>query len=413
MRLLLIIICFFQLSVVFVYAKDADSKVSDGNVVKISAINGENKPFDSPDLLQYEDVKFVPLETNDSCFLSENLQELLIKDSYIFFLDGKKEGALYSFDRNTGKFLCKIGQHGSGPGEYISLNSFFYDKKRETITIIDIMKNAFYTYGLNGVFKEKKGVPSDLIRNVYHSILLDNETLLFNNWINMDAENTAYLLFKRNNAKILAKKSYHPIIVSHYRYAFSSSPMVQIGDRVNFIMPLCDTIFTCYNGQFIPLYVIEHRGEMAPKEKFVTSPKNYYPSLLDTYGYKGYFTGFDNYCETNDYILLGLQDYRSDMRIGAGCLVSKQKKKGAYFVYTFESDKVINTMQDIPFRYIRTCAGDYFVGCCTPEDLLSLKISPTTKDPVVKRLQDVIDNLQEDDNPVLIFYKLKDCFDEK
>lgn len=59
-------------------------------------------------------IEYIPLETNDSCLIS-NILGLQITKDYIFTFQGR-DGAICQFDR-SGKFIRKISRTGNGPGE--------------------------------------------------------------------------------------------------------------------------------------------------------------------------------------------------------------------------------------------------------------------------------------------------------
>jgi hypothetical protein len=60
-----------------------------------------------------DEIKYIPLETNDSCLLY-GIYRLILADEHIFASDGL---VLYQFDL-SGRFVRQIGQQGRGPGEH-------------------------------------------------------------------------------------------------------------------------------------------------------------------------------------------------------------------------------------------------------------------------------------------------------
>lgn len=60
-------------------------------------------------------IQYIPLETTDSCLIS-NLLNLQVTTDYMFMYNGKTEEVL-QFDRK-GKFIRRVGRQGNGPGEY-------------------------------------------------------------------------------------------------------------------------------------------------------------------------------------------------------------------------------------------------------------------------------------------------------
>jgi len=61
-----------------------------------------------------ESVKYIPLETNNSCLIAD-ASFVSLYDEFILVADSKHN--VFLFDLN-GKFIRKIGIKGKGPGEY-------------------------------------------------------------------------------------------------------------------------------------------------------------------------------------------------------------------------------------------------------------------------------------------------------
>lgn len=81
------------------YSLDIRSAIDTQKEAKLSSLASE--------------LHYVPLETNPACLIAKVKQIRIIRN-YIFVLDKK---ALYKFDLN-GKFIQQIGAFGKGPGEY-------------------------------------------------------------------------------------------------------------------------------------------------------------------------------------------------------------------------------------------------------------------------------------------------------
>ena len=64
----------------------------------------------------YDSVRYVPLETSDSCLIGERPYSVLT-DKYILVCSQQEE-VVYTFDRHTGRFLAKIAHKGRGPEDY-------------------------------------------------------------------------------------------------------------------------------------------------------------------------------------------------------------------------------------------------------------------------------------------------------
>lgn len=92
-----------------------------------------------------KNCRFIKLETNDKCLIG-NIRDLQFDLNRIFVFD-KDHQSIYEFN-NNGKFICKIGQKGRGPGEYNNLWNFAIDRKHKQVCILDHagMKLIFYNY---------------------------------------------------------------------------------------------------------------------------------------------------------------------------------------------------------------------------------------------------------------------------
>ena len=272
----------------------------DDGIKRLKAINDETNPSEEVPL--YDKVEFVSLETNDKCLIT-NIQSMLIRDSLIYILDSSTN--LFVFNRQ-GHFKRQIGSLGQGPAEYIKINSFFIDKTKQCIVIVDDMKKAFLYYDFNGNFIQKRGVPWELITMIDKSSMISDDHILMNYCIYPEdlynIGEQAYRLLKIKNMKILDSKSYNPIKATGAMFPFSSHPMTETEKGFNFIMPVCDTIFNCHNGKFRPEYIIEHKLEMVPKERFQLSGKDRdsFIGLAIKFCAEKYFAGFNGIYETDN-----------------------------------------------------------------------------------------------------------------
>lgn len=98
-------------------------------------------------------IKDIPLETTDDCLLSDELQ-VLATDAYLFVHDFKAD-EVYQFNKQSGKYIRKIGKKGQGPGEYQKLFSIYADDGQKECFLMDTYAQVIYVYGYDGVFKKK------------------------------------------------------------------------------------------------------------------------------------------------------------------------------------------------------------------------------------------------------------------
>jgi hypothetical protein len=119
--------------IVFTSCKSRESKYSeDEPILNIDVRNGLNQKDNEFFLSDFaNNIKYIPLETNDSCLLS-NISYLCLTQENIFISDTK---VLYQFDEN-GRFIRQIGKIGRGPGEHGSRIKFAVDELNNEIYIL-------------------------------------------------------------------------------------------------------------------------------------------------------------------------------------------------------------------------------------------------------------------------------------
>lgn len=79
-----------------------------------------------------ESIEYIPLETNDSCLIS-NLLNLQVTKDFLFLYNGKT-GQILQLDKQ-GKFIQNIAHQGSGPGEYGMISELTVDNNRNELSI--------------------------------------------------------------------------------------------------------------------------------------------------------------------------------------------------------------------------------------------------------------------------------------
>ncbi len=100
----------------------------------------------------FEHIRFLPLETNDTCLIRW-VSQIKLNDSLIFINDYWKR--ILVFDLSSGKFKRQIGRTGKGPEEYLEVSDFLINK--DTVEILDYRK--IECYSLQGKHLKSKRFP--------------------------------------------------------------------------------------------------------------------------------------------------------------------------------------------------------------------------------------------------------------
>ena len=94
---------------------------------------------------KFDSLNYVLLETNDSILIADisNLRESA-QDYFI-----TSDDRLFRFDKQ-GHFCNFIGNRGSGPEEYVSIQDFCLDNQRQIVYILDYFGRKIMYYDFNG-----------------------------------------------------------------------------------------------------------------------------------------------------------------------------------------------------------------------------------------------------------------------
>ena len=116
--------------------------------------NEKNNQFDITPYL--DTIKYVKLEMTDESIIGI-IEKAVIFEERIYIQDSKTN-SLFVFDID-GSYIHKIARIGQGPEEYIQLDFFDIDRKNRHIVITDLMYNRIMRYDLNGKFISKEKIP--------------------------------------------------------------------------------------------------------------------------------------------------------------------------------------------------------------------------------------------------------------
>ncbi len=337
----------------------------------------------------------VKLETTDSCLI-QRIKNVEFDADLFFILSSASQGNkedVYVFDK-TGKFIRSIGLQGQGPEEYISINSFILDKANRLISFVDTHKKALITYDYEGNWKSNRDISNFLKLGLVKSCKLFNNKLYGYNYIFNDYPAGMHSI-DLNNDQCEILFSHAPFRTSGYGDAISIS-MSQSDDRMTFTKILNDTIFSINaNGEIAPYYRINHNKSVVDpstiKEPFTVD--NMFRFYVYDLSDKEYFKGYDAIHENSDYIFIRAGGYRVLHRY----LIDKRKKRALFEISSYESDA-----KEFPLQEPDFVINDQFVLVAQPYSLISNRNQYRNDDFAQK----IIAQLNEDDNPCLVFYTL-------
>lgn len=338
----------------------------------------------------FKKIEFIPLETNDNCLIRD-IWELKIKDSLLFINDANR--SLLVFNRN-GKFKCRLGKVGSGPGEYYNVRDFLITEDN-VVEILDYEK--IERYSIDGRYLSTKRynlVRKDFYLNPTNFEKTDNGYYLWGGTFGVRKEIKKMMpnLMYRVDDEMIVQEGYlpveHPVSTSFYRFHKYDNHII------------IDPMFGNYNiyqidavGRFSSRYYVDF-GKKAYAGKF-TSKLSYdeVSSLLENY-----VLDMCNFVETDKWVHLNFTFN------GKVYSLLYSKVKGESYILT--GIKEYRVEDDLAF-YGSVCAVDNRLVSIIPASWFKMEQERLTGRKVKECDLDKYASIKETDNPILAFYTMK------
>ena len=365
-----------------------------------------------------EDVEYVQLETTDDCLIGAGFFcAFTEKDIYVLNTNYKNE-ELFRFDRATGKFIRKIGQIGQGPKDMMSPSAIYADNNY--VYASSSITNKVYVYDENGEFV--RTIP--LRRGWGGRItVIQNKYIIHNTGWDYMVRSDDY----GNNSHEYGSRNLY--------IAANIQDM-----EGNTILAKCDTlqgekpsmtldpnpIRWYYNGELNfydevdnIIYSANEKG-FTPRYKLNLGKNRWSETGKITKEYLSYIK-IHYFQETPDYLFI----------------YWNQREK-AYFARFNKKTEILDVEEEMPFKNrfwhlyaygpkndIDGCGTYFRQGCGSYEDKsgsILFEINPDNIDGVREALEKaenvkfpekrqqllkMLDERKEDDNPILVIYKLK------
>jgi len=343
-----------------------------------------------------EEVRFIPLETNKEALIAY-YNNIMIYDDKIYIIDnlqGSGSG-LFIFDMN-GKFLNKIGQKGGGPQDFGLPSGFDIARNGNYFMVYDNWKRRNMYYDMDGNFLKKSNVsfrqfftfgilPSNTVVSVtgksdhnHHLGDYDKYRLVFSDTLG----NINKFGFEFDDNMNL------PVGWSSiYRY---NNELLYYQQYANSIYSVTDTLIRekyridCSNFSAFDIKKINQYDKMEDFDEYWYRTANLYPSISENNNHL-FFT-INNMKEYHRYFY----DKRSGKHIG-------------FKKMNFDNDFCVQFSNNF-YSY-----GDYFIRIVSPVELAELKKNRDKEGkPLSEKFSKMIDGLDEEDNDVLVLFKIKE-----
>lgn len=340
----------------------------------------EPVPFDSI----YESVRIVPLETNEHSFFGGVSAMDIINDT-VYILDARGVKSLLRFT-TKGKFVDKIGSIGQGPGEYISPQNFFVFRDR--ICIIDNSQQKILCYNKNGEYIEVKRLPyyADQVKQICDSVFIFRCPVDCN--VHIPALDQCCMWVSDTGFNILKSGLKTPL--PQNCSVFDDNAMKLTNEGLICFENICDSLFVLNKDFDLECKYVLNFGNHRDKS-FYSDKKTFRESFSNPDFYN------IAYCNmSRDFVDCSLTIG------GKSCMVLYSRNSRKTLVY---DNVVFDNGCWAPMMILDyTLYNDYYVEARPIESLPQDTLTMSTWQNHIKG--DFAD-IKPDDNPVLVFYKLK------
>lgn len=366
-----------------------DEHVDMNNVDTIMFKISEDRPAT---MTNVGSTRIVPLETNNQSLIGSIQRIICYKDKIYILNDAGENGSIMVFDTN-GHFNAKIEKHGRGPGEYIKLGDFDIDDYGN-IYISDMMRtDKLLVYNSNLQYKRTITLESSI-----YSFGVFNGNIWGYTAMSDYKNNHKYILLVMDkngkvNHKFFPFKSTWKGQLYTNRTAFTKNK-----GRLYINLPFTDIIYSADSLNNVRgEYCLQYQGKKSTGEYVNCFKedmfKSFYPlgnkimiqttSLPgDLHKYSSFLLGFYDKCG-NKIDFIDTWDLKNDF---AKDILTFP---WAGFVRGFLNDSiVIHPMESLSCLNIYKHNNDSF-------------------DRISEYNKNIINNLDEDDNPVLFFNSIR------
>jgi hypothetical protein len=337
-----------------------------------------------------EEYKFVKLETTDRSLIG-SIDKLEVFEDRIYIMD-MQTSSVFVFDME-GNFIFAINDVGQGPAEYIQIDYFDIDKHKKQIVITDLMGYWIYRYNLEGIFLYRQKVPfwcegvvplKDGGYGLYCNFRNNRKTLQKEyNLCFLDSTMTVQKTYFPYNSEI-----YDNMHVRHRGYGVFYYYKDSCRFYSKFIHKLLnidsDSVTTIYDFDF---------GKYSFNYNMMFNKDD-----IEEYLQKRYYYELDFVVENDDYIIFNLSTPTYPIVItGIYCKTTHHLIWGSLFIG-----------KDFDFGWLLEGYDSWIIAKFEANIVFNWRDNLYTLDSRWRKAKkEISEQIAEDDNPVLFFYKLK------
>jgi hypothetical protein len=340
-------------------------------------------------------VTYIPLETSDTVLIGK-IEKLLIWDSNFYIWDRMTE-SIFCFD-SLGNYQFKINKFGQGPEDYPAINDFFLDTKSGNIYIRSDEGKGIYVFTNRGRFIKKISV--DFVTNsfaiqddkfLFYSGKLPNEYLFYSTF----PEQYRYFVMKQDT-----------ILFAQLKFKYNKD-YGQIPSSISNFTTFNDTILLSEDLQ-PEIYSVNDSGQLVPRYRIEFLSNDYNPGFEQGIDLQRYKDALNN----KEFTHLWLPFFENDKY-----LFVNYSNEYIGFLFVNKDDNTVHNLgyalfddfNMIPMDITILFADNQYLYMETEPYVLVGNLLPDNQGigRLPEHLKNVINNIQDSDNPVIVKIKLR------
>ena len=336
-----------------------------------------------------KDYKIITLETSSKCLI-KNITRLVPYNNRLYIFD-KDLNTVFIFS-DTGKYITKIHKIGKGPQEYLQLTDFTIDKENSELILSADRPYKFLYYNLDGEYIDEKRQKT-FFMNISNT---KDKLVFYNKFIKKGTQNFKIWMQNKNKKKV---DKYIPFDdPRNLGVGTGYSSLIKSMD-IYLTEPFNDTVYKITNEGAFPAYYIDFGKNKIPGNYFKKNKGKSKEEIINEFidQNNGFF--LSNFRQTKKYIFF--------------------RASNTFFIYdklTKETKTFYGIMDDITGlnvsyfahdgndnKFLTILPADYFI------DFVH-KTNPEYRSHYkdFNKIYEIAKKLDFMDNPVLVFYTLKD-----
>jgi len=339
-----------------------------------------------------DSVSFIKLETRTDNLIGE-ISQIIFADSLIFIVDNEIAKSIFVFDMK-GHYKYKIGNIGNGPGEYVSIKNITIVPDKNQIAVFDGPKNSIHYFNFNGSFlySERTSFYVNYLEYLPSGFKASDVTSMsFGNAALEEYRNNTLIVTDTNN--IIMYGACHDFYKEGKFNQVMLHSLYNFGNTVYYSPNFSNMIYQVGDSYLTAKYHINIKGGMPPITDDITS------DIFDEYSRRyAFFNG--EMVEMKDFTYISLFTPQ-----GNPFVIYSHTKKRVYYC-RFESMNpafIFITFPSLKTRY----QENTIIASVSAHLVFANKNNLYNNGRARWILDDLYNGLNEDDNPVLFFYHIK------